>query len=172
MIRPSIANLILVGLLFVLTISTFVFADTGSQMSTFFNRVEGRWVAEMPNGSKIIEAWWRSEAGAPTGVGFTINAEGDTSAFEMLDLVEIEGRLNYVADVPHNNGPIHFYLNSSSGDSTWEFLNPDHDFPKRIRYEFSQNYRELAVIVDDNGTSGKGFQLDFERKPHPAGQKF
>ncbi len=159
-------------LFLLLSMEAVCFASPGRTSIQLFNKLEGRWVAEQPNGSTVIEAWWFTRAAIHVGVGFTISAEGDTSTFEWLELREIDGVLNYIADVPHNDQPIMFPLSETDGDSVYVFLNNEHDFPKRIQYIFSQTSPRLQLVVDDNGNSDRGFQLNFIRRPNPTGSPY
>ena len=57
---------------------------------------------------------------------------------EKLKLVIKDNNIYYVADVPENKHPVDFKLIEIS-EMTFTCENPEHDFPKRIRYQEEGN---------------------------------
>src|SRR5919108_3903399 len=80
---------------------------------------------------RIEERWTEPAGGAMLAVSRTI--KGDRMvAFEFLRIVERNGALVYVAQ-PNDRPPTDFVLTELTADSA-TFENPEHDFPKMIRY--------------------------------------
>jgi Domain of unknown function (DUF6265) len=92
--------------------------------------MEGAWVAR--DGSVSIEERWTPPAGgAMLAVSRTLK-NGRMAGFEFLRIVERDGGLIYVAQ-PGGKPPTDFMLTAISERSA-TFENPEHDFPKLIRY--------------------------------------
>ncbi len=70
----------------------------------------------------------------------------------------------YLSKVTHNELPVAFRL-SECADGRFVFVNPAHDFPKRLDY-VREGEDRLKVRVSDG--ADKGFTLDFARMPVPA----
>lgn len=121
----------------------------------------GDWAAD---GSKTSfhESW--AEAGPRTFEGTGVEhskSDGKVRGSEVLRIVEMAGGVFYVSKVTHNDLPVAFRLSECEG-GRFVFVNPAHDFPKRIEYERAEQER-LTVRVSDG--TGKGFTLDFARAP-------
>ena len=84
----------------------------------------------------------------------------ETGDLETLRLVEMSGVVYYIAKVGHNDLPVAFKALECS-DAGATFVNPDHDFPKRLVYRLEGGDR-LTVDVSDGGS--KGFSLEFLRQ--------
>jgi len=95
-----------------------------------------------------IEQWSRSwDDMELKGISFKI-AGNDTLISELMTIKEANGRLCFIADVPQNNAAVSFYIDSSS-ESGFACSNPDHDFPKFIRYELTARDSLYAEIEGD-----------------------
>jgi hypothetical protein len=92
--------------------------------------MEGTWVGEA-GGVSFEERWTSPAGGAMLAVSRTLKS-GRLAGFEFLRIVERDGGLVYVAQ-PGGKPPTDFTLTALSGSSA-TFENPDHDFPKLIRY--------------------------------------
>ena len=93
--------------------------------------LEGTWVSA--SGQRTVEERWIPPAG---GVMFAVSRTlaGDRLAeFEYLRIVERGGGLVYVAQ-PNGQPPTEFAA-TQVGPTSVRFENPQHDFPKVIRYE-------------------------------------
>jgi Domain of unknown function (DUF4440)/Domain of unknown function (DUF6265) len=95
-----------------------------------------------------------------TGVELS-TVDGRVQSGEVLRLVEMAGSVFYVSKVTHNELPVAFRL-SECADGRFAFVNPKHDFPRRIEYVRGDDGR-LNVHVTDGGK--KGFTLEFQRAP-------
>jgi len=87
--------------------------------------------------------------------GYALSLKGDkVSFFEQSRIAP--GRKGYVFNVyPGGKGPVAFPATGQEGDSV-EFVNPDNDFPQRIRYARDGN-RMIATISLLDGSKGQGF---------------
>ena len=92
--------------------------------------MEGTWVST--SGSRTVEERWTDTTGGTMlAVSRTVNGERLVE-FEFLRVVERDGTLIYVAQ-PNGHPPVEFPLTRLEGESV-TFENPQHDFPKMIRY--------------------------------------
>lgn len=124
----------------------------------------GDWVA---GGEKSVyhESW--AELGPQTFEGTGSEhamLDGKAIGTESLRLVEMTGRVFYIAKVAHNELPVAFRLTECGADRL-VFENPAHDFPRRLEYRLETS-GTLAVGVSDG--RDKGFTLIFERDAAPA----
>jgi hypothetical protein len=107
-------------------------------------------------GRSGFEIWERVSLTEMKGRG--INLKGtDTTFVEKLKIVVKDGSVFYVADVPQNKEPVLFKATSVTNSSI-VFENPQHDFPKKIAYEFD-GQKLMATISGD----GKSIDYWFEK---------
>lgn len=121
----------------------------------------GDWAAD---GSKTSfqESWTEVSPRTFEGTGVERSkSDGKIRSGEVLRIVEMAGGVFYVSKVAHNDLPVAFRLGECDG-GRFTFVNPAHDFPKRIEYERAGPDR-LTVRVDD--AAEKGFALEFARAP-------
>jgi hypothetical protein len=124
----------------------------------------GEWIADGAK-STFRETWTARGPQTWEGRGVeTSKADPSKASAEVLRLVEMAGEVFYVSKVTHNDLPVAFRL-SECADGRFVFLNPAHDFPKRLDYVRVGEDR-LQVRVSDG--ADKGFTLDFARVPVPA----
>jgi len=119
----------------------------------------GDWVAD---GSKsgFHESWREVSSQTFEGTGVERSkADGKARGGEVLRLVEMAGGVFYVSKVTHNDLPVAFRLSECEG-GRFVFVNPAHDFPRRIEYAQREQER-LTVKVSDG--ADKGFTLEFTR---------
>lgn len=105
------------------------------------------WLADawtgMRNTSSVEERWSPPKGGAMLGVSRTVRGERMTG-FEYLRIVERDGGLVYIAQ-PGGRAATEFVLAELS-EQRAEFVNPRHDYPQRIVYEFSEDGTLTASI--------------------------
>jgi hypothetical protein len=121
----------------------------------------GDWAAD---GSKTSfqESWTEVSPRTFEGTGVERSkSDGKIRSGEVLRIVEMAGGVFYVSKVAHNDLPVAFRLSECDGGQ-FTFVNPAHDFPKRIEYEQAGPDR-LTVRVED--AAEKGFALEFARAP-------
>jgi len=104
---------------------------------------------DMKGGKISNERWVRTMQGDLQGWGVTMSGS-DTVFVEKLRIVSREGSLFYVADVPENNGVVHFKFTELS-DNAFACENPNHDFPKKIEYR--KDGKLLIATISGNGKS-------------------
>lgn len=107
----------------------------------------GHWRSEKP-GRVVEEVWLPSRGGMLLGMNRTTTSRG--GQFEFLRIDEHAGVISYLAS-PGGRPPTVFPLKSLAGQVV-EFENPDHDFPKRIRYARTGDTL-VASIHGDNDKS-------------------
>ena len=117
----------------------------------------GNWVGN-GGGVSFEERWTPPAGGAMLAVSRTLK-DGRMAAFEFLRIVERNGGLVYVAQ-PGGKPPTDFTLTSLSQNSA-TFENPEHDFPKMIRYTKRAD-GSLEARVGDGG--GKDEIYVFQRQ--------
>ncbi|MGH8130984.1 MAG: DUF6265 family protein, partial [Steroidobacteraceae bacterium] len=119
----------------------------------------GDWTAEGDERT-FHESW--VEAGPRTFEGTGIEratADGAVKSGEALRLVEMAEGVFYISKVSHNELPVAFRL-SDCADGRFVFVNPKHDFPRRLEYLRGKDERVTVNVSDGAGT---GFTLNFAR---------
>jgi hypothetical protein len=106
----------------------------------------GTWVGG-DGGVTVEERWTPPAGGAMLAVSRTVKGPRMVG-FEFLRIVERDGGLVYVAQ-PGGKPPTDFTLTTMS-DTSATFENPDHDFPKTIRYT-KRSDGSLEARVGDGG---------------------
>jgi uncharacterized protein YciI len=112
--------------------------------------------------SQSYESWQYVNDSLFQATSFTLRPNGDTLVTETIDLTVQNGAIHYIPTVKgqNDNKPVPFRLAEQEGVS-WVFENPDHDFPKRIRYALVGHDTLHAQISG----SGKEINFAFLRKP-------
>ena len=90
------------------------------------------WIAGVWQGNTAEERWTPGAGGAMIGVSRTVR-DGIQTEFEFLCIVERDGGLVYQAMPNGQQPPTDFTLTKVDAESA-TFENPQHDFPKMIRY--------------------------------------
>ena len=112
----------------------------------------GTWVGNA-GAATFEERWTPPAGGAMLAVSRTLKA-GRMAAFEFLRIVERDGGLVYVAQ-PGGKPPTDFTLTAVSANSA-TFENPEHDFPKVIRYTKRAD-GTLEARVGDGGAKDETY---------------
>ncbi len=120
----------------------------------------GAWVGTRSTGSSIVERWCPPLSGAMLAVSRTVNTSGKMSAFEYLRIVERDGGLVYIAQ-PGGKAPTEFVL-TEVGTTRAVFVNPRHDYPRRIVYELSAEGDLIATTGQIKG--GTPQRYEFKRE--------
>ena len=125
----------------------------------------GSWKLEN-NGKLIEEQWMRPAGGMMVGMSRTV-VGGKTVSFEFLRIEERGDTLVYIAQ-PEGHPGTEFRL-AEATESEWVFANPQHDFPKRIRYRRNADGSATARIEDESGKKGMDFpyQRAILKRPMP-----
>ncbi|MBA6392326.1 hypothetical protein H4J38_16285 [Colwellia sp. BRX10-3] len=117
----------------------------------------GNWNSENSQ-LKINESWKQISAKTLEGSGYTHSIEKNKIvSSETLRLVEMSGEIFYIAKVASNDLPVAFKLTSCTA-KTAIFENPQHDFPKKLSYQFNKA-KSITVFV--SGENDKDFSIEF-----------
>lgn len=121
----------------------------------------GEWAGEGAQ-STYTESWTALGPRTWEGRGVeTSKKDPSKSSSEVLRLVEMGDGVFYVAKVAHNELPIGFRLSECEA-SRYTFVNPGHDFPRRLDYT-RQGEDGFSARVSDG--ADKGFTLEYRRAP-------
>ncbi len=112
----------------------------------------GTWIGT-DGGVAVEERWTPPAGGAMLAVSRTLKG-GRMAGFEFLRIVERDSGLVYVAQ-PGGKPPTDFTLTAVSGNSA-TFENPEHDFPKLIRYTKRPD-GALEARVGDGGANDETY---------------
>ena len=123
--------------------------------------LEGKWIMKTRRGA-IGEEWKKIDDAYLQSRGFFINGS-DTVQTETVALKDSKQGIFYTSTVENQNNrqPVSFKL-TSSADHVFIFENKEHDFPKRIVYEFVSADSLHAYI--DAGIDVPGKRQDFYYK--------
>jgi len=118
----------------------------------------GIWQVE---GKQNFESWEKVNDTVFTGKGYKIR-DGVTTISETLTVKVSNNNIYYEATVPDQNdgSTIPFKLNTAQED-LFSFENADHDFPKKIQYQFINDQK---IKVNVLGGNDKGFSFYFTRQ--------
>jgi hypothetical protein len=107
-------------------------------------------------GTVIEEQWTTPRGGMMLGVSRTVKLSPEkTVAFEFFRIEQRGNSLVYIAQ-PGGHPPTEFKLESAS-ENQLLFANPQHDFPKRIRYTRNSDGSLTARIEDETGKNAVEF---------------
>jgi len=115
--------------------------------------LEGTWIrTNVKPGRTAHEKWEKISFSEWRGCG--VNMKGNDTVFvERLKLIIKDDNIYYVADIVENNEPVYFKLTSIT-DKSFVCENPQHDFPKMIRYQKDGNRINASI-------SGNGRSIDY-----------
>jgi Domain of unknown function (DUF6265) len=120
--------------------------------------LEGTWVrTNIKPGHSGNERWVKISPTELQGTGVSMKGT-DTAFVEKFKLVIKNNTIYYVADVPENKQPVDFKLTEIS-EKEFSCENPEHDFPKKIRYRKDGN-----IITATISGNGKSVDYLFEKK--------
>jgi len=115
----------------------------------------GNWEMKSREGV-VTESWINSSELEWKGISNYITIEGDTASHETIRLVNDNDTLFYIPNVSNQNNGISIrFRESLLTDSSIEFENVTHDFPKRIVYVKTSD-TSIHAYIDGNGK-----QVDF-----------
>lgn len=117
----------------------------------------GDWVGKRSSGSSIEERWSPPLGGSMLAMSRTVNKNGKLVAFEYLRIVERDGGLVYVAQ-PGGKTATEFVL-AELTENRAVFLNPRHDYPKRIAYELSAEGGLTATVGQAKGGTPQKYEF-------------
>jgi hypothetical protein len=100
----------------------------------------------------VYETWTVAEDKKTLqGISFRIK-DGDTTVMEKIRFTYDGNNYHYIPDVPQNAVPIDFKLTQHNSQG-FVAENPQHDFPKLIRYKFlrKENGEYMEASIEGNG---------------------
>lgn len=119
-------------------------------ISSFFS---GTWKVE---GKELYEHWDRLSDHHLKGFSYRFSAGQGNSTIEYLDVKDANGKLVLEATVLGQNEGKAIQFEGSSGKDYYVFLNPEHDFPKKILYKkISPDTMHVAVGAGEKEHSFK-----------------
>lgn len=126
-------------------------------------KLTGTWIMQKRNGEITGETWVKINDSSLSGKSFWVKA-GDTTLLETVDIVKEANDIYYIPVVSGQNEdrPVRFKLSGIKG-TAYIFENQEHDFPKRIVYDFTGT-KTLHAYIDD-GTEKKRRHYYYKRKP-------
>ncbi len=132
-----------------------------AQKKNILNRFEGKWIMQKGDKTigeewtKISEAWFQSK-------GYFIKGGSDTVVTERVALKRVYGEIFYTSTVEDQNNkqPVKFKLTFYK-NGKFIFENPQHDFPRRIIYDFTSRNTLHAYI--DGGANTKAQHFYYKR---------
>lgn len=123
-----------------------------------FQWLQGEWQrTNTKPGRSGVEKWMMVSPTEMQGWGISMKGQ-DTAFVEKLKLVEKDGAVYYVADVPGNKEPVYFKVTAVSADG-FTCENAAHDFPKMITYK--REAAKLKAVISGNG---KMMEYWFEKR--------
>ena len=124
-------------------------------------QIEGTWIMYTKTGA-VGETWKKISEDHCQNKGFIIKGK-DTIITEQVALRKTADGVFYTSTVEDQNNKktVSFKL-SSSDNKIFIFENPEHDFPKRIVYEFTDGNTLHAYI--DEGAAGAKRQHFYYKK--------
>jgi len=161
--RSMNKNLIIILLFVSICSFTLLSVETDANMKQF-SWLEGSWQMQTRRGA-IIEKWSLSNDSSYTGESKMIRADGSEIPLEKIEFIFRKGVYYYIPTVRNQNGEqaVEFRV-TSYNETGFVSENPQHDFPKRIRYTLVNNDSIHAVIDDGAATPVKKSDFYYSRK--------
>lgn len=125
-----------------------------------FDLLKGSWQMKKKNGSAIMESWHVFNDSTLSGESLLVSVTGQSSVSETLSLVFRNNEYYYISTVAgqNNNRAVTFRITSHSAKG-FVAENPEHDFPRRITYNFINKDSIHAFI--DGGPSMPDKKMNF-----------
>lgn len=126
----------------------------------------GCWEARSADGTNTVEEQWMApRGGLMLGLSRTVR-DGRVRGHEFLSIREAGGPLVYHA-VPSGQSPTNFPARSVEDDRL-EFVNPVHDFPRKIVYSRTAPDSIRAMVFAEVEDDEPAFALPYGRIPCPG----
>lgn len=137
-----------------LTIVILIIAEATFAQSDFPDFLQGTWKME---GKEIFELWDVLNDNTLKGFSYKMN-KGQMVISEYLDISRVNNEIVYTATVLNQNQGKGISFTLTKTDSSFNFENPNHDFPKRIMYQ-KLNDTEIFVQVSDGKQKGFAYKM-------------
>jgi hypothetical protein len=125
--------------------------------SQTFDWLTGTWKLE---DKPVYEVWKKNSDQGWEGVSYEINGQ-DTIIQEKMSIINRDGNFHYIPDVAENSGVVDFVMTSVNKRS-FVAENPEHDFPKVIRYTIVRKAGKEFINASIEG-NGKIVHYTFEK---------
>lgn len=135
-------------LILLLFVTLSIVNSCQEKLPTVFLKMEGEWLRIEREGN--YESWIKGAEGSWLGENFLVEDENR----RVLETISIEKRDDfwyYIPDTPDNPSPVAFKITKIDEDFFYS-ENPEHDFPKWIRYQFSGLDSMFVTIGDKDRT--------------------
>ena len=117
--------------------------------------LEGTWKME---NQEMYEHWELKDDGTMKGHSYRMN-NGEKTVTENLEIRLADDKVIYTATVLNQNEGKGIDFTLSQADSlSYSFENPEHDFPKVIKYQ-KRSETEIYVQVSDGGEKGFAYVM-------------
>ncbi len=149
--------------IFTLTICLLAATSFAQQKNSLpFKELTGTWTMINKKGNLVAEVWVKKDDNSMAGKSYMVKGS-DTMMLEKVDLIKEGDDIFYipVAFGQNEEKPVRFKLTGING-TAYTFENPEHDFPKRIVYDFTGS-DTLHAYVDD-GTDKKRQHFNYKKQ--------
>jgi hypothetical protein len=140
--------------------------DKSNENNNNLSRLEwliGSWVHDEEDGY-FSENWTQVNDSVLSGFGYLFLGE-DTIFSETISLEQKGEDLFYIVSAQgQNDGKSVQFRLTSDNDGKFVFEKPEHDFPKRITYQFIDNEHFQAVVEGEEEGETRSMVFDFSRK--------
>lgn len=126
-----------------------LFSHLSTAQKNEFSWLVGTWKLKDKN---VFESWKVAKDGK-TLEGTSYRVKGaDTVVMEEVRFTYDGNVFHYIPDVAGEQGPVDFKITSNE-ESNFVAENPQHDFPKIIRYNFvrKENRDQIEAFIEGNG---------------------
>jgi hypothetical protein len=143
---------------FLILLLNAAIALTAHSQQKEFGWLKGTWKLK----DKPIYEFWKVSVDGKSLEGFSFQVKGaDTVAMEQTRFTRDKEGFHYIPDVPGDQPPVDFKVTQHTAES-FVAENPQHDFPKLIRYRYirkdNKDFIEAAIEGD-----GKVIPYSFEK---------
>ena len=132
-----------------LLLSFLIFCSAIEAQNKILNLLNGKWKLKT-NSFEAYEEWKVKDETEIAGISYSIE-DGEQKKNEDLFIKKVGEFWAYIA-APKNQNPALFYLTSFK-DNRFIFENPEHDFPNKIIYHFTDR-KTIAVTVEGEDDDG------------------
>jgi len=123
----------------------------------------GSWIHHQDDGY-FSENWTQVNDSVLSGFGYLFLGE-DTIFSETISLEQKGEDIFYIVSAQgQNDGKSVQFRLTSDNDGKFVFENPEHDFPKRIMYQFIDNEHFQAVVEGLEAGENRRMVFDFSKK--------
>lgn len=140
--------------------ATIIFSTiTINAQANDFGWLIGEWIYSFDD-KHTIEKWEIMSDELIIGSSYTSINQTDSIIFsESLRILKMNNDFYYIAKVPQNKLPVPFLL-TSQDNSTIVFVNEEHDFPQKIKYQKVTEDSMMVVIgLLNNEDSNREFNF-------------